>query len=101
MCFRALFDMLQATPNVLRNFIINTLEVLRHISFSQSAAEILQPTQCSSERCNTATLLSLKYLYLCMYAYMHMYIGGSKERRLKCCAPRLSGSVGSCMVAVR
>ena len=101
MCCGGTFNVLRAAFNVLRNFIISTSDVLRSVSFFQRAAEIILTTQRRSKRCSTAALLSLKYLYLCMYAYMHMYIGGIEERCLKCCAPRLSGAVGPCMVAVR
>lgn len=102
MCCRALFNVLRERPNVLRNIIINTLEVLRHTSFSQRVAKILLTTQRRSGRRNTATLLSLKYLYICMCTYMHMCIGVSKERHSKCCAPRLSGSdIGFSLAGVR
>mgnify|MGYP001032317968 CR=1 len=93
MCCRGIFNVLRDNSNVLRNFIISTLEVLRNTSNLQSAAEILQPTQHHSGRRSTAALLPLKYLYLCTCTYMHMCIGVSKERRLKCCALRQSGSV--------
>lgn len=101
MCCRGLFNVLRAYFNVLRNFIISTLEVLRNTSNFQSAAEILQPTQCRSKRCSTAALLSLKNLYLCMYAYMHMYIGGIEERCLKCCAPAIMGSDSTPLAGAR
>jgi hypothetical protein len=94
----AIFNVLRGHFNVLRNFIISTLDVLRNTSNFQSAAEILQSTQQRGGGRSTAALLPLKNLYLCMYAYMHMYIGVSMERRLKCCATRLSG-VGALTVS--
>jgi hypothetical protein len=92
MCCRGIFNVLRAAFNVLRNFIISTSDVLRSASFFQRAAEIRLTTQCRSERCSTAALLSLKYLYIYICTYMHVRIGVSIDRRLKCCAPRLSVS---------
>lgn len=87
MCCRGLFNVLRAAFNVLRNFIISTLDVLRNTSFFQRAAEIPITTQWGGRGRSTAALLSLKYLYVYIYTYTHVRIGVSKERRLKCCAP--------------
>lgn len=91
-CCRALFNVLRQHPNVLRNFIINTLEVLRHTFVFQSVARKTLTTERDGSARNTATLLSLKYLYVCICTYTHVRIGVSKERRSKCCAPRESVS---------
>lgn len=92
-CCRALFNVLRGGSNVLRNFIINTLEVLRNTSILQCVARKAFTTERDGRRCNTATLLSLKYLYLYICTYMHVCIGVSKDRRSKCCAPALGGVV--------
>jgi hypothetical protein len=85
---RAVLNVLRQRLNVLRNFIINTLEVLRHTLILQSVARKAVTTQWYGGGRNTATLLSLKYLYIYICTYMHVRIGVSKERRSKCCAPR-------------
>lgn len=87
-----IFNVLRKGLNVLRNFIISTLNVLRSTSFFQSAAEILLTTQRRGGGRSSAALLSLKYLYIYRCINMHVYIGGVIERGLKCCAPRLSVS---------
>lgn len=94
MCCRAVFNVLREGVNVLRNFIINTLEVLRNTLILQSVARKAFTTQWGGGSRNSATLLPSKYLYIYICTYMPMCIGVSNRRRSKCCATRLSLSGG-------
>lgn len=95
MCCRGVFNVLREGSNVLRNFIISTLDVLRNTSFFQSAAENPLTTQWGGRGRSTAALLSIKNYYM-FYRYNSReyiaYIGRIRERRSKCCAPRQSVS---------
>lgn len=73
-CFSALFYVLRATANVLRNKIINTLMCCKSTLPFRSATSISTRSQGDGASRNTATLLSLK-VYKCTYIriYTHAY----------------------------
>lgn len=90
--FRCVAASNQRVALAFSDFTGHTFDVLRHTFVFRSVTQKVIPTQWDAALRNSATLLLLKYfisvhMHVCACAYRVRL-----DRRLKCCAPRLSVS---------